>query len=135
MKEQTPVSRRVNEQAREACATVLLFDIADPVLHDVTIMGCRVSPDRTNCTVYYSAHANKYDAVAQAFARAEGAIRTCVAKRLNWRVAPALRFVRDDSVDESLKIAAALDNEASELEAIRPADEEDLTLHYRNLSE
>ena len=33
-------SRKVNEQAREVIASILLFDISDPELSMVTITGC-----------------------------------------------------------------------------------------------
>ena len=47
-------SRKVNEQAREVIASILLFDISDPELSMVTITGCEVSFDRSVCNVYYS---------------------------------------------------------------------------------
>ena len=45
-------SRKVNEQAREVIASILLFDISDPELSMVTITGCEVSFDRSVCNVY-----------------------------------------------------------------------------------
>ncbi len=36
-------SRKVNEQAREVIASILLFEISDPRLNMVTITSCEVS--------------------------------------------------------------------------------------------
>ena len=54
-------SRKVNEQAREVIASILLFDISDPELSMVTITGCEVSFDRSVCNVYYSTDKQRYD--------------------------------------------------------------------------
>ena len=92
-------SRKVNEQAREVIASILLFDISDPELSMVTITGCEVSFDRSVCNVYYSTDKQRYDKVGEAFTRASGRIRSLMARRLSWRVAPELRFMLDRSVD------------------------------------
>ena len=44
---QSASNRKVNEQAREVIASILLFDVSDPRLHLVTITGCGVSYDRS----------------------------------------------------------------------------------------
>ena len=51
---QSASNRKVNEQAREVIASILLFDVSDPRLHLVTITGCEVSYDRSVCNVYYT---------------------------------------------------------------------------------
>ena len=105
-------SRRVNEQAREVIASALLFDISDPRLGLVTITSCEVSYDRSYCNVYYTANATDYEMVAEAFEKAKGRIRSLMAKRLSWRVAPELRFMLDSSVDAAERIEYALKREA-----------------------
>ena len=109
---QGSTNRKVNEQAPEGIATILLVEISDPRLTLVTITGCEVSYDRSVCNVYYSAHRNEYEDVAAAFEEASGRIRSLMARKLSWRVAPALRFVLDKSVDEAERIASALERDA-----------------------
>ena len=46
-----------------------------------------------------------------AFEQAAGHIRSLMAKKLSWRVAPELRFHRDKSVDQAEAIGAALASE------------------------
>lgn len=105
---QSSSNRRVNEQAREVLAEILLFEISDPRLDMVTITGVEVSYDRSVANVYYSTEPTRYTEVAQAFAAAAGRIRSLMAKKLSWRVAPELRFRLDTSVDNAERIAAAL---------------------------
>lgn len=109
---QNSSNRKVNEQAREVIANALLFDVSDPRLQMVTVTGCEVSFDRSVCNVYYTANAADYDAVAAAFEKAAGHIRSVMAKKLSWRVAPQLRFMLDPSVDEAQRIESALAREA-----------------------
>lgn len=106
-------NRKVNEQAREVIANALLFDVSDPRLHMVTITGCEVSFDRSVCNVFYTADASSYESVSAAFEKASGHIRSVMAKKLAWRVAPELRFYLDSSVDEAQRIEHALAKEAA----------------------
>lgn len=108
---QSASNRKVNEQAREVIASILLFDVSDPRLHLVTITGCEVSYDRSACNVYYTTDPERYPEVQAAFEQAAGHIRSLMAKKLSWRVAPELRFHLDKSVDHAEAIGAALASE------------------------
>ena len=105
-------SRKVNEQAREVIAGILLFEMTDPRLAMVTITSCEVSFDRSVANVYYTTEPSRYVEVANAFQAAAGRIRSLMAKKLSWRVAPELRFMLDASVDEAERIANALARDA-----------------------
>lgn len=105
-------SRKVNEQAREVISDIMLFEMTDPRLDLVTITSCEVSYDRSVANVYYTADPSRYVEVAEAFQAAAGRIRSLMAKRLSWRVAPELRFMLDSSVDEAERIARALARDA-----------------------
>lgn len=104
-------NRKVNEQAREVIANALLFDVSDPRLSMVTITGCEVSYDRSYCNVFYTAASDSYEDAAVAFEKAAGLIRSLMAKRLSWRVAPELRFLLDPSIDQAQRIEEALRRE------------------------
>jgi len=109
---QSSSTRKLNEQAREVISSILLFDIADPRLHLVTIVGCEVSFDRSVCNAFYSTDPERYEEVAEAFKAASGHIRSVMAKELSWRVAPELRFILDESIDEAERITRALERDA-----------------------
>ncbi len=105
-------NRKVNQQAREVIANILLFEISDPRLSLVTITGCEVSYDRSACNVFYTAEPEDYEAAVEAFEKASGRIRSLMARQLSWRVTPSLRFILDRSVDEAQRIATALERDA-----------------------
>ena len=110
---QSSSNRKVNEQAREVIAGILLFEISDPRLELVTITGCEVSYDRSVCNVFYTTEPDRYEDVAAAFQKASGRIRSLMARKLSWRIAPELRFLLDKSVDEAERIASALERRAT----------------------
>lgn len=103
-------SRRVNEQAREALANILLFDVSDPALHLVTVTGCEVSVDKSFMRAYVTCENERYDEVLEALERAKGHIRSQLARTLNWRVVPELAFRIDTTTDEAERIGKALEN-------------------------
>lgn len=113
---QNASSRRVNEQARQVIAEILMFDISDPRLNLVTITGCEVSFDRSACNVYYTTTPDNYEAAEAALSSAAGKIRREMAQKLSWRTAPELRFHLDGSVDEAERIAKALQAEQRRVE-------------------
>ncbi len=119
---QSSSNRRVNEQAREVISEILLFEISDPRLDMVTITGVEVSYDRSVANVYYSTEPSRYTEVAQAFNAAAGRIRSLMAKKLSWRVAPELRFHLDESVDNAQRIAEVLKGDAARNASARAED-------------
>ena len=119
---QSSSNRKVNEQAREVIASILLFEISDPRLELVTITGCEVSYDRSVCNVFYTTEPDRYDDVAAAFSKAAGRIRSLMARKLSWRVAPELRFLLDKSVDQAERIANALAADAHRSAVVAPTD-------------
>lgn len=110
---QSNANRKVNEQARENLASILLFEVSDPRLRLVTITGCEVSFDRSVCNVFYTTEPDRYEDAAAGFAAAAGRIRSLMGKGLSWRVTPELRFILDPSVDEAEKITDALARDAA----------------------
>lgn len=105
---QNASSPRVNEIAREAIASILLFEVSDPRLDMITVTGCEVSIDRSICHVYVSSEADRYDEVMQGLASAKPRIRSLMGKRVQWRVTPDLFFHIDKSVDTGEAMAKLL---------------------------
>ena len=103
-------SRRTNEQAREKLASILLYEVSDPALDNVTLTGVEVSVDKSVLRAYVSCEPERYDEVLAALARAKGRIRSLLGHALGWRVTPELIFQIDTTADEEERIARALQN-------------------------
>jgi ribosome-binding factor A len=119
---QTPNTRRLNEQAREVVASLLLTEVSDPRLELVTVTGAEVSPDRSVLIVFVCASADRYDEVLAGLESAKGRIRSLLGRALGWRVTPELRFYIDKSVDSGMRIEAALKAVPPSLVAEREAE-------------
>lgn len=109
-------NRKVDEQARETIANILLFDVSDPRLELVTITGCKVSFDRAYCDVYYSVEPERYEEVSAAFESSKGHIRSLMAKKLDWKQSPELRFHVDETVDAAEKLGKYINEEKARQE-------------------
>ena len=121
---QNSSNRRVNEQARQVIAEILMFEVSDPRLDLVTVTGCEVSFDRSVCNVHYTATPGTYESAQEALQSAAGRIRSLMGRKLSWRMAPELRFFVDKSVDEAERIAKALASERDRMERSARASSE-----------
>jgi ribosome-binding factor A len=121
---QTPATRRLNEQAREVVASLLLTEVSDPRLSLVTVTGAEVSTDRSVLLVFVSTQPGRYDEVLEGLESAKGRIRSLVGRALGWRVTPELRFYIDESVDSGQAIDEALRVVPPTLAAERAAEAE-----------
>jgi ribosome-binding factor A len=103
---------RVGELMRHAIAEVLQRgDIHDPAFDGVivTVPEVRLTPDLKTATVYVVPLGGKGgEAIIDAFARNARYLRGVIAKKVNLRYAPALRFRLDQSFDEGDRIDALL---------------------------
>jgi ribosome-binding factor A len=130
--------QRVAELVRHALSDVLARgDLPDPVLasHVVTIPEVRMSPDLKLATAYVMPLGGQDEAaVLGALDRSRKLLRAEVARRVNLKFAPDLRFRRDESFDEAARIDALLrservrrDVEGAPASADDPASDEDDT--------
>ena len=107
--------QRVAELVRHALAEVLARgDIQDDVItrHVITIPEVSMSPDLKLATAYVMPLGGRDEtAVIQALERHKKVLRQEVARRVNLKFAPELRFRRDDSFDEAARIDALLRSE------------------------
>ncbi|MBB3021045.1 ribosome-binding factor A [Microvirga lupini] len=107
--------QRVAELVRHALAEVLSRgDLQDDVLtrNVITIPEVRMSPDLKLATAYIMPLGGKdEDAVLKALEKNKKLLRQEVARRVNLKFAPDLRFRRDESFDEAARIDALLRTE------------------------
>ena len=103
---------RVGETVRHAIAEILAHgDVHDPDLesHIVTVPEVRMSPDLKLATVYVMPlGGNDMDAVIAAFDRNKKFLRGEVARRVNLKFAPDIRFRVDERFDEAERIEKLL---------------------------
>ena len=118
--------QRVAELMRHALAEVLQRgDIQDPVLdtHVVTVPEVRMSPDLKLATAYVMPLGGMDEApVIAALERHRKVLRQEVARRVNLKFAPELRFRRDETFDEAARIDKLLRNERVQRDLVSERD-------------
>lgn len=111
---------RVAEALQEAVAELVQRELKDPRIGMITITRATVSPDLRQARVYFSRFGS--DAERQrsleGLRSAAGFVRTQVARRLQLRVAPEIRFEIDANIEYAARISELID-------ANKPPDSED----------
>ena len=119
---------RVGELIRHALAEILSRgEVRDEVLasHIVTVPEVRMSPDMRLATAYVMPLGGQdVGPVLEALERNRRFIKGEVARRINLRYAPEIRFRRDETFEEASRIEALLRSEKvrQDLEPHRGAD-------------
>jgi len=92
-------SERMAEQLRRELAEIVRDEIKDPRLGFVSFTEIRMSRDLSHAIVYSSVLNSKdQDEAIAVLNRAVGFIRKEIARRIQARIVPTLKFVVDDSV-------------------------------------
>ena len=106
---------RVAELIRHATSELLArHEINDPVLetHVVTVPRVKMSPDLKLATLYVMPLGGKdSEVVLKALDKHRAFLRSEVARRINLKFAPDLRFKVDDSFDNASQIDALLNSD------------------------
>jgi ribosome-binding factor A len=119
--------QRVAELVRHALAEVLSRgDLQDDVLtrNVITIPEVRMSPDLKLATAYVMPLGGRdEDTVLKALEKNKKLLRQEVARRVNLKFAPDLRFRRDESFDEAARIDALLRSERVARDTVKPVSD------------
>lgn len=121
---------RVAEATKRELGFILDHKINDPKLGLVTVTRVDVSDDLRHAKVYVTTLGDAEDKMRaiRRLVKAKGFIRCELAQALQMRVAPELKFVRDDSAEKFIQIKNVLDEIHAEEErkraGSRPASED-----------
>jgi ribosome-binding factor A len=119
---------RVAELIRHAMSELLSRgDIVDPVLetHVITIPSVRMIPDLKLATIYVLPLGGKdVNEVIEALDKHKKFLRTDIARRVNLKFAPDIRFRNDAGFDASAKIDAILNSPKVKQDLEQKGDEE-----------
>jgi ribosome-binding factor A len=104
-------SLRMAEAIREVVSSAILFEVADPRVHSVTVLRVEVTADLRNATVYVSIMGNEAERkqTFRGLIHATGFLQARVAARLQTRFTPILSFKHDESVKKSIEVSRLID--------------------------
>jgi len=105
-------SSRLEEQVQRILSDVLRGEARDPRLHNVIVTDAEVTRDLSLAKVYFAILGDEAepDEVLAAFAKANGFLRSRLAKELTIRRVPELRYVHDNSGREGDRLEALIEH-------------------------
>jgi ribosome-binding factor A len=105
-------TRRVGVQIQRELADIIRREIVNPHLGMLTVSGVELSPDlkyaRVYMTVFGEQQSIKHS--IQHLNEAAGRLRYHLSQRLTTRTTPRLKFVHDNSIEESSRLSALIDS-------------------------
>lgn len=112
MRKNSIKNTRVNAEVQHELANLIREGIKDPRIHPMTsVTGVEVAPDLKTCRAYISVLGDdeaKKDTIA-GLKNAEGYIRRQLAKSINLRNTPEIRFILDESIEYGVTMSKLID--------------------------
>jgi len=117
----------VGEAIREVVSTAVLFEVKDPRVKGVTVLGCDVSGDLRNAKVRVSIMGTEPERklCMHGLISSAGFLQRKIADRLELRFTPILTIVEDDSIKKSLEMSRLIRETAEADAAHAKADQAD----------
>lgn len=99
------------EAIREVVSSAILFEVADPRVKGITVLGAEVSGDLRQATVIISLMGSEKEQglALHGLRSARGFLQSKVAARLQTKTTPTLRFKVDEGVKKSVEISRLID--------------------------
>ena len=113
MRKNSIKNTRINGEVQKELSTIIRNEIKDPRIHPMTsVMAVEVAPDLKTCKAYISVLGEKEakEATIKGLNSAEGYIIRQLAKNLNLRNTPEIRFILDESIEYGVNMSKLIDD-------------------------
>src|ERR1700730_13923290 len=124
--------RRIDSEIQRGLSEVIVREVKDPRVGNVTITAVSVAADMGTARVYFTPFASKnpHEQVRMGLVHAGGFLRGEVGRRLRLRHAPRLEFIFDDTADKASRLTglidrAVKDDRAGHVDDTDPASEDE----------
>ena len=118
---------RINAEVLRELSEIIRNGIKDPRIHPMTsVVSVEVTPDLKYCKAYISVLGNEDAAKAtiEGLKSAEGYVRRELARRINLRNTPELKFILDQSIEYGVNMSKLIDEVTKDLHQGEGQDEE-----------
>ena len=126
MRKNSVKNTRVNGEVQRVLAEIIRSEIKDPRINPMTsVVSVEVAPDLKTCKAWISVLGNEEsqkDTLA-GLRSAQGYIKNQLARKINLRNTPEIRFIIDQSIEYGVNMSKMIDD-------INRAEEEMLPLFY-----
>lgn len=118
MRKNSVKNTRINSEVQKVLAEVIRSEIKDPRVPQFTsVTDVEVAPDLKTCKVWVSflTQPDRYDDALKGLAKAEGYMRSQLAKKINLRNTPELRFILDNSIEYGNRMSKLIDEAVKDI--------------------
>ncbi len=102
----------MNEEVRKQLQEIVMHELKDPRIDPMTsITKVEVAPDLKTCKAYVSVlgTSEALEETVEGLTKAEGYIRRELARTVNLRNTPSIRFIADDSIAYGVGMSKIID--------------------------
>ncbi|WP_417182134.1 30S ribosome-binding factor RbfA [Blautia sp.] len=127
MRKNSIKNTRINGEVQKELSSIIRGEIKDPRIHPMTsVMAVEVAPDLKTCKAYISVLGNQdaKEATIRGLNSAEGYIRRQLARNLNLRNTPEIRFILDESIEYGVNMSKLIDDVAKRDASLGKSEEE-----------
>lgn len=128
MRKNSNKNKRINGEVMKVISEALRYS-KDPRISPMTsVMDVEVAPDLKTCKVWVTVMGNDEDRArtAEGLKSAAGYVRSTLAKELNMRYTPEIRFIMDDSIEYAINMSKIIDEVAAKDNEARAARGEEI---------
>ena len=122
MRKNSIKNTRINGEVQRVLAEIIRGDLKDPRISEVTsVVAVEVAPDLKTCKVWISVLGDEQvqaDTLA-GLNSAEGFIKNQLARKLNLRNTPQIRFIMDQSIAYGVNMSKLIDDVQGKVEQER----------------
>lgn len=112
MRKNSVKNTRVNGEVQKVLAEIIRGELKDPRINPMTtVMAVEVAPDLKSCKAFISVlgDAQSQEDTLIGLNSAMGYIRTQLAKKINLRNTPEIKFIMDQSVEYGINMSKLID--------------------------
>ena len=112
MRKNSIKNTRINAEVQKELSNIIRGEIKDPRIHPMTsVMAVEVAPDLKTCKAFISVLGSEEakQSTIRGLKSAEGYIRRQLAKNLNLRNTPDIRFILDESIEYGIEMSKKID--------------------------
>ena len=119
MRKNSIKNTRINGEVLKELSNIIRGEIKDPRINPMTsVVSVEVAPDLKTCKAYIAVlgdEESQKDTIA-GLRSAEGYIRRTLAKNMNLRNTPEIRFILDQSIEYGVNMSKLIDDVNREIE-------------------
>lgn len=118
MRKNSIKNTRINMEVQRELSELIRSGIKDPRIHPMTsVVAVEVTPDLKYCKAYVSVLGDEEagKATIEGLKSAEGFVRRELARRVNLRNTPELKFILDQSIEYGVNMSHLIDEVTRDL--------------------